>query len=52
MAKPKDPVLDPGQSYRSAMQTLIAERFGAVWSAVPVAISGEDIEGVHDVRVA
>ncbi len=52
MAKPKDPVLDPSQSYRSAMQTLIAERFGAVWKAVPVAVAGEDIEGVHDVRVA
>ncbi len=52
MAKPRDPALDPRQSYRSAMRALIAERFGAVWKAVPVAIAGEDIEGVHDVRVA
>lgn len=52
MAKPKDPALDPRQSYSSAMRTLIGERFGAVWKAVPVAVAGEDIEGVHDVRVA
>ncbi len=52
MAKPKDPPLDPRQSYRSAMRTLIGERFRAVWEAVPVAVAGEDIEGVHDVRVA
>jgi CHAD domain-containing protein len=34
------------------MKELIGERWGAVWKAVPVAIAGEDIEGVHDVRVA
>lgn len=39
-------------SFRSAMRELIAERWGAVWKAVPVALAGEDIEGVHDVRVA
>ncbi len=44
--------LDPNQDYRSAMQALIAERWGAVWAAVPVAVAGEDPEGVHDVRVA
>jgi CHAD domain-containing protein len=44
--------LDPEQSYRSAMRHLIAPRWGAVWKAVPVAIAGDDIEGVHDVRVA
>jgi CHAD domain-containing protein len=52
MAKGNDTDLDPGQSYRSAMRKLIAARWGAVWKAVPVAIAGEDIEGVHDVRVA
>src|SRR5215208_6230816 len=52
MAKERRGELDPNQSYRSAMKDLIGERWGAVWKAVPVAIAGEDIEGVHDVRVA
>lgn len=52
MAKGNESDLDPEQSYRSAMRKLIAARWGAVWKAVPVAIAGEDIEGVHDVRVA
>jgi CHAD domain-containing protein len=52
MAKVNDSDLSPEQSYRSAMRDLIAARWGAVWKAVPVAIAGEDIEGVHDVRVA
>jgi CHAD domain-containing protein len=43
---------DSERSYRTAMKKLIAVRWGAVWKAVPVAIAGEDIEGVHDVRVA
>ena len=43
---------DPEQSYRSAMRELIGERWGELWRAVPVALVGEDIEGVHDVRVA
>ena len=34
------------------MTRLIAERWAAVWKAIPVALAGEDIEGVHDVRVA
>ena len=51
-AKGDERRLDPGQSYRSAMRDLIAERWGKVWEAVPVALAGEDIEGVHDVRVA
>ena len=51
-AKGQERRLDPQQDYRSAMRELIAERFGAVWAAVPVALAGEDIEGVHDVRVA
>ena len=52
MAKIDDPALDPNQSYESAMRDLIARRWAAVWSAVPAAVAGEDIEGVHDVRVA
>ena len=44
--------LDPDQDFRSAMRRLIAHRWGDVWRAVPVALAGEDIEGVHDVRVA
>lgn len=38
--------------YRDAMRVLIGERWEAVWKAVPVAMNGEDPEGVHDVRVA
>jgi CHAD domain-containing protein len=52
MAKGQETDLDPAQSYRSAMKELIGARWGAVWNAVPVAIAGEDIEGVHQVRVA
>jgi CHAD domain-containing protein len=52
MSKERRGELDPDQSYRSAMKGLIGERWSAVWKAVPVAIAGEDIEGVHDVRVA
>jgi CHAD domain-containing protein len=52
MAKGNESDLKPEQSYRSAMRKLIAARWGGVWKAVPVAIAGEDIEGVHDVRVA
>lgn len=56
MAKPKDrqteQALHPGQSYESAMRELIARRWAAVWTAVPVALEGADIKGVHDVRVA
>jgi exopolyphosphatase / guanosine-5'-triphosphate,3'-diphosphate pyrophosphatase len=40
------------QDLRETMSTLIAERWEAVWKAVPVALEGTDIEGVHDVRVA
>lgn len=57
-AKPKpkgraiEPAVDPRQPYRAAMRELIARRWGEVWRAVPVALAGTDIEGVHDVRVA
>ena len=44
--------LDPEQPYRDAMRELIGRRWLAIWKAVPVALAGEDIEGVHDVRVA
>jgi CHAD domain-containing protein len=40
------------ESYRSAMRSLIGERWEDVWKAVPRAVEGADIEGVHDVRVA
>ena len=50
--KPFETTLDPAQPYCSAMRDLIAHRWGEVWRAVPVALAGEDIEGVHDVRVA
>jgi len=38
--------------FRETMSALIAERWEAVWKAVPVALEGKDIEGVHDVRVS
>jgi hypothetical protein len=47
-----DAALDPEQPYRDAMRELIGRRWTAVWKAAPVALRGEDIEGVHDVRVA
>lgn len=40
------------ETYRSAMRSLIGERWEDVWKAVPRAVEGTDIEGVHDVRVA
>jgi CHAD domain-containing protein len=46
------PDTTPEMTYRDAMVGLIAERWGDVWKAVPVALRGEDPEGVHDVRVA
>ncbi|MDQ3780613.1 MAG: CHAD domain-containing protein [Chloroflexota bacterium] len=44
--------LNPDQPYRAALIELIAERWTMVWQAVPTALVGDDIEGVHDVRVA
>ena len=52
MSKPNSSELYPKQSYRDAMSHLIGERWEDVWKAVPVAVKGEDPEGVHDVRVA
>jgi hypothetical protein len=39
-------------SFRETMRALIAERWHTVLTAIPVALAGTDIEGVHDVRVA
>lgn len=39
-------------TYRDAMRSLIGQRWEDVWTAVPRAAEGADIEGVHDVRVA
>jgi CHAD domain-containing protein len=50
MGKEREP--DPNAEYAAAMRDLIAVRWAAVWKAIPIAIAGEDIEGVHDVRVA
>ena len=44
--------LDPMEPFRQAMRVLIAERWRALWKAVPTALEGRDSEGVHDVRVA
>src|SRR5215218_1318565 len=52
MAGRNDRDLDPDDPFRDAMQELIAARFSAVWTALPVAAAGNDPEGVHDVRVA
>jgi CHAD domain/Ppx/GppA phosphatase family len=38
--------------FRDTMKTLIAERWDTLWRAIPIALQGTDIEGVHDVRVA
>lgn len=51
MARPPAPS-NSSQPYRTVMQHLIAERWGAVWRALPAAIEGADSAGVHDVRVA
>lgn len=52
MSKPNSSELHPKQPYRDAMKQLIGERWEDVWKAMPVAVKGEDSEGVHDVRVA
>jgi CHAD domain-containing protein len=43
---------DPHAEYREAMRVLIGERWVKVWETIPDAIAGDDIEGVHQVRVA
>jgi len=52
MAKQGKEKLSPDQPYAEAIAALIAERWSDVWKAVPAAIDGDDIEGVHAVRVA
>jgi CHAD domain-containing protein len=44
-----DPALD---AFCPAMREAIAKRWEAVWAAAPVALKGDDPEGVHQVRVA
>jgi exopolyphosphatase/pppGpp-phosphohydrolase len=39
-------------SFRETMSGLIAERWQTVLAAIPIALAGREIEGVHDVRVA
>lgn len=39
-------------AFRAVMKTLIGQRWAGVWKAIPAALEGTDIEGVHDVRVA
>jgi exopolyphosphatase/pppGpp-phosphohydrolase len=39
-------------SFRETMSALICERWRTVLAAIPIALLGTDIEGVHDVRVA
>jgi hypothetical protein len=51
-AAPDEESASEEAGFRETMRTLIAERWVAVWEAIPVALAGEDIEGVHDVRVA
>ena len=46
----RQPVIET--NFRETMKALIAERWAAVWHAIPVALESTDIEGVHDVRVA
>jgi exopolyphosphatase/pppGpp-phosphohydrolase len=41
-----------GVNFRDTMRALIAERWQNVLTAIPIALEGTDIEGVHDVRVA
>ncbi len=43
---------ESAEGYRETMKALIAERWKVVHEAIPAALEGADIEGVHDVRVA
>jgi CHAD domain-containing protein len=52
MSDKHGPKITADQLYCTAMRDLIAARFEALWKAVPAAVAGDDIEGVHDVRVA
>jgi CHAD domain-containing protein len=52
MGDKRSPELNPEEPFCSVMRKLIAVRFGTVWKTIPAAVAGDDIEGVHDVRVA
>lgn len=43
---------DGGEGFCEAMRAGIDERWRAVWASLPASIAGEDIEAVHDTRVA
>ena len=43
---------EPEEGFRETMRRLIGERWAAVWRAIPAALEGTDIEGVHAVRVS
>lgn len=48
-----DGEVDPADDdFQAVMARVIAERWEAVWRAIPEAIQGTSSEGVHDVRVA
>jgi exopolyphosphatase/pppGpp-phosphohydrolase len=44
--------VSPEPSFRETMRERILERWQTALAAIPVALEGTDIEGVHDVRVA
>jgi CHAD domain-containing protein len=52
MGDKRSPELNPEEPFCAVMRKLIAARFGTVWKKIPAAVAGDDIEGVHDVRVA
>ncbi len=43
---------ESANTFAAEMRLLIGERWGVLWATMPAALAGEDIEGVHDVRVA
>jgi len=51
-AKPSAAGFNPDEEYRTAMREAIGTHWAAVWKAVPEAVTGEDPEAVHKVRVA
>jgi len=40
------------QTFRETMRALIGERWGVVWRTIPAAADPDDLEAVHDIRVA
>lgn len=40
------------RTYREAMRDLIGERWGVLWRKLPAAHDPDDLEAVHDIRVA